>query len=94
MKDNTISVYNLQRQNWNYIVSQDDWFKGGRDIIVHVEWDKVVFKYPTLDYKGKTYKITKYKNGIKRIYVTQPLPSMKEVEFDEDSTDDCKVVYY
>jgi hypothetical protein len=94
MKDNTISVYNLLRQNRHRIVSHSEWFEPGRDIIVRFDWDKIVFKYPTLDYRGKTHKITKGQYNLRAIEVTEVLPAMREAEFDECSTDDCKVVYY
>lgn len=98
MKDNSIKIYKTKRLNQYKIYTASDWFKSGKDIIIQFCFDKILFKYPTLDYKGHTYRIVKHtpgKGNLKLINVVYELCPLVETEFDEeDSTEDVKVVYY
>ena len=84
------------RERERRITSNSPFFEG--DIIVIISHDRVLFKKPTLDYNGKTYKFFKhFRNGkFDGWYysgIVADIPCGGYVIDPEESNEDCKVIY-
>ena len=88
-----VSVY-LCRINSNQVrlCSNSCFFND--EIIVNIDDEKIVFTKPTIDYRGKLYKMTKIKNnGDFQATITTDI-EFGTLEIEEDETDCDRITIY
>jgi hypothetical protein len=86
-----IKSHTTERQR--YISSKSNFLSG--DMVIKVDGDKIIFRKPTIDYKGKTYKMSMNKKT--KEYQTAIIAELPFGKFDfdlDESDEDCRVVYF
>ncbi len=91
---NENGVHITRRQDrWDscYVRSAHPFFS--KPVVVKVSPDKMMFTYPTIDYRGKTISPNLQNTSQYLMGVPHELP-LGKFEFDEESTEDCLIVYF
>ncbi len=92
---NYLSLSQGARYNQRTVSSKSIFFVTNEDIIVKLKDDKMIVTRPTIDYNGKTYKVTKISDSGWNCFtfIGQDLPIGK-FEFDTDESNEDMVVIY
>lgn len=81
--------------NHRQIWSSSDFFRSAERMIITVLEDKIIFRIPDLDYRGKSLKVNRSIKYMDQItIVDDSLPVVKKLDFDEDESNDDQVVVY
>lgn len=64
-----------------------------KPVIVKIGQGSITFSYPTIDYRGKTIKPNLQNTAQYLMGISHELP-LGKFEFDEESTEDCLIVYF
>ncbi len=87
----SVIIYNGSHHRQKHISSKSEFFKG--ELIVKAEYDRVVFTKPSLDYRGKSYKLARDNGGYYHMQIVSEIPN-GTFEFDiEESNEDCRIIY-
>lgn len=86
-----IRVNKAQTDRQRVITSKSDFFKGRT--IFKVEKDKIIFKKPTIDYRGKSYKFCLHVDGFYHSTILCEIP-LGKFYFDEDESNEDIIVAY
>jgi hypothetical protein len=90
-ENETISIYNVCRKRQKRMASRCSFFKN--EVAVKIEYNKLTFWIPTIDYNGKTRKLTLHKKGYYYMEIVCEYPIGKYKINEEESNEDCLVVY-
>lgn len=85
-----IKIEKNNNRGQSRIITNLDWFKTDT-VIVELHEDYMSFKKPTLDYKGKTYKVLKHGNAV-AVKVMLPVPH-GEFELDEEDSNEDELTF-
>lgn len=89
----SISVTKHTGINQVHITSKSNFFDGY--LIIKDDGEKLIFRKPSIDYRGKIYKPKYYKNS--KVFITAIVSDMPLGKFDFDVNESCEdelVVYY
>ncbi len=88
-----INICKTGQLNSVQFVTKSSFFKVKEQIIIKVTDEKVIFRYPTIDYNGKTYFINRASQyGWMQMSFPKLLP-LGKIYFDEESTEDEVILY-
>lgn len=76
------------------VASNAEFFQKAEYLIVNSCEDCIEFKIPSIDYNGKQYKVSKIHSGWTQISVPGDLPMGTHFEFDEEESNEDRVVVY
>jgi hypothetical protein len=88
----SISVQDTYRPHIKQIQSKSIFFS--TEIKYKVTENEIIFEKPTPMYNGNTVKPQKMKSGWWSFQIVAENVPMKKFDFDEDSTDECVIIYY
>ena len=88
----SISVQNTYRPHIKQIQSKSFFFNS--PIKYKVTDSEIIFEKPTSMYNGSTVIPHKLKNGWYTFLIVAENVPMKKFDFDEDSTNECVIIYY
>jgi hypothetical protein len=88
----SISVQDTYRQHIKQIQSKSNFFNSR--IKYKVTESEIIFEKTTPMYNGNTVKPQKRKSGWWSFQIVAENVPMKKFNFDEDSTDECVIIYY
>ena len=89
---NCIYVDDTVRTYIKNIRSKSNFFNS--EIKYQVTADCIIFEKPTSMYNGETIKPKKSKNGWWLFQIEAEEVPMKKYDFEDESTEDCVIVYY
>ena len=88
----SISIQDTYRLHIKQIQSKSNFFS--TPIKYKVTENEIIFEKPTPMYNGNTVKPHKTKSGWWSFQIVAENVPMKKFDFDEDSTDECVIIYY
>jgi hypothetical protein len=88
----SISVQDTYRPHIKQIQSKSNFFS--TPIKYKVTENEIIFEKPTPMYNGNTVKPQKMKSGWWSFQIVAENVPMKKFDFDEDSTNECVIIYY
>lgn len=90
-----ISIGQGNKLNHRQIWSSSDFFRSAEQMIVTVLDEKIIFRCPDIDYRGKSLKVNKSVKYMTQLtIVNDTLPIAKKLDFDEDESNVDQVVVY
>lgn len=89
---NCIYVDDTVRTHIKNVRSKSNFFDS--EIKYQVTDDCIIFEKPTSMYNGETIKPKKSKNGWWLFQIEAEEVPMKKYDFEDESTEDCVIVYY